>query len=1041
MSEYCPEFVGKVSRNRGMGASLFLAQTVLAVLAMPGSATGQLPVINPQGLVNAATGKSASSVPVAARGELVSIYGSNLSAIELSANSLPLTTKIAGSATQVWFSGVAAPLLYVSPTQINAQVPFEIPESSSVDVEVETDQGKSAPMQVTILTQDPGIFGTFRTGQRISSSNPIFAGDSITILVTGLGVVAPSVASGMPGPTNPLSLAAITPIVCVGDQIAQVTYAGLAPGFVGVYQINATVPVALLQPTTRVVVMPGLIPGVVGPPGPVGAQGSPGPPGTTGPAGPPGPPGLNWRGTWTPATPYVQNDAVEYNGSSYVCTQTGNIGHRPDLDTGAWDLLAFGSAVTGGGTAGSTGTPGPQGPTGPAGPAGSTGPAGQPGPVGATGPQGLTWQRTWSEATTYQQYDAVQFNGTSYISLQPNNTGHEPDTSPSYWDTLAQIGATGPAGATGAIGATGPTGSQGATGATGSTGPAGLQGQAGATGPTGPTGATGPQGQTGATGPTGATGAIGATGPTGSQGATGATGSTGPAGLQGPAGAAGATGPTGATGPQGITWQGPWNNNTPYAMNDAVQFNGTSYISLQSNNTGREPDANPSYWDLLAQTGAAGPTGATGAIGPAGPQGATGLTGSTGPAGPQGQAGAAGSTGPTGPTGPTGATGPQGLTWQGLYSSTATYAQNDAVEYNGASYISLQSSNTNHEPDNSSAFWSLLAEGVQPYSAVSHQWINAIGTNGAPTSTQPAFTDISGSVAPSQLPAPTSTTLGGVKSEPIVAHQWINGIDTTGTPSTSQPADADLSLSDISTNNVSTLAHGFAPKLPGSTVQWLRGDGAWANAPGRLVSFTVISASGTYTPPPTNVTAILVECVGGGGGGGGAAGGALSSAAGGSGGGGSYARKYINPISSPYTVTVGEGGPGGTGDVAGTGGGTTSFGAVFSCSGGSGGAGAAASTLAGSITLGGAGGAPLTSGDINAGGSPGGNGIALGGTTSASEPGGGSYYGGGAAGASNSDGNPASNYGAGGSGGSATTTTTRSGGSGSSGLLVIWEFQ
>jgi hypothetical protein len=224
----------------------------------------------------------------------------------------------------------------------------------------------------------------------------------------------------------------------------------------------------------------------------------------------------------------------------------------------------------------------------------------------------LTWQGTWSNATTYALNDAVQFNGTSYISTQAGNLNHEPDTSPTFWNTLAQ---------------------QGATGATGSTGP------------TGPTGATGAAGATGATGPTGATGA------------------TGPAG------------PVGPVGPQGLTWQGTWSNATTYALNDAVQFNGTSYISTQAGNLNHEPDTSPTFWNTLAQ------------------EGATGATGSTGPAGPTGATGAAGATGATGATGPTGPTGPQGLTWQGTWSNATTYAHNDAVQFNGTSYISNQAGN------------------------------------------------------------------------------------------------------------------------------------------------------------------------------------------------------------------------------------------------------------------------------------------------------------------------------------------------------------
>src|SRR5207248_660449 len=139
------------------------------------------------------------------------------------------------------------------------------------------------------------------------------------------------------------------------------------------------------------------------------------------------------------------------------------------------------------------------------------------------------------------------------------------------------------------------------------------------------------------------------------------------------------------------------------------------------------------------------------------------------------------------------------------------------------------------------------------------------------------------------------TTLGRVKSQTAILHQWINAIGTNGSPATAQPADSDLSVTDVATNNVSTSAHGFTPKAPNSTTTWLRGDATWANVPGRITSFSIVTATGvsTYTTP-VNITAILVECVAAGGGGGGAAGAVLSAGAGASGGSGSYARRYIS---------------------------------------------------------------------------------------------------------------------------------------------------
>lgn len=155
-------------------------------------------------------------------------------------------------------------------------------------------------------------------------------------------------------------------------------------------------------------------------------------------------------------------------------------------------------------------------------------------------------------------------------------------------------------------------------------------------GATGPTGATGPKGATGATGPTGPVGATGATGPTGPIGATGptgVTGATGPVGATGPTGPAGATGPTG---PQGVVWKGAWSGVTAYAVGEAVERNGSSYIAIKAG-TNKEPP-NAEYWELLA---AKGSTGATGPTGPTGVTGATGPTGVEGPAGPTGPEGPA----------------------------------------------------------------------------------------------------------------------------------------------------------------------------------------------------------------------------------------------------------------------------------------------------------------------------------------------------------------------------------------------------------------
>ena len=116
--------------------------------------------------------------------------------------------------------------------------------------------------------------------------------------------------------------------------------------------------------------------GATGPQGTTGSTGSQGVQGPAGVAGPVGPAGLNWQGTWVSGTPYIEDDAVSYNGASYFCILATSGTTAPDLDFTHWALLA---------SQGATGPQGVQGPTGSQGPAGPQGPQGIQGDPGVDG--------------------------------------------------------------------------------------------------------------------------------------------------------------------------------------------------------------------------------------------------------------------------------------------------------------------------------------------------------------------------------------------------------------------------------------------------------------------------------------------------------------------------------------------------------------------------------------------------------------------------------------------------------------------------------
>ncbi len=418
-----------------------------------------------------------------------------------------------------------------------------------------------------------------------------------------------------------------------------------------------------------------------------GPQGAAGPAGALGPIGPAG-----LQGEVGPAGPAGAAGPTGMQGPAGAQGLTGAAGAAGPA--GPQGLQGVAGEAGAQGIPGATGEQGSQGLTGPEGPA---------------GPVGMSFIGPYDSTMNYALGNGVLWQGAGWVSLIANNVGNTPSFSPADWAMFSAPGATGATGSTGATGAAGPAGANGlpgATGATGATGPQGMQGEVGPAGPEGVAGPTGMQGPAGAQGLTGATGAVGPAGPQGVQGVAGAagaqgipgtTGATGPQGATGATGAAGPTGPAGANGTNGLngtpglTWQGAWTSATSYAVNDAVSYGGTSYLSVVAGNLGQRPDLYPTAWSVLAQAGVAGATGATGA------------TGAAGTAGPQGPAGA------TGATGARGAAGAVGMNFRGPWSAAAEYAVNDAVTFAGSTYLA-QVAGSNAEPDLYPSEWAVLAQ-------------------------------------------------------------------------------------------------------------------------------------------------------------------------------------------------------------------------------------------------------------------------------------------------------------------------------------------
>lgn len=187
-------------------------------------------------VVNAATFVPGPLAP----GSLISIFGEGLAGRTAQAASLPLPTELGGVSVRI--NDVLAPLLFVSPGQLNLQVPWMLnPGPASVVVTV--DGAARAPISATVGTISPGVFVVVHAnGTLVTPDNPAVPGEVLVAYSNGLGPVTGSVVSGQASPLEPLARTTQAPAVTIGGSPAVVEFSGLTPGLVGLYQINLRLP-------------------------------------------------------------------------------------------------------------------------------------------------------------------------------------------------------------------------------------------------------------------------------------------------------------------------------------------------------------------------------------------------------------------------------------------------------------------------------------------------------------------------------------------------------------------------------------------------------------------------------------------------------------------------------------------------------------------------------------------------------------------------------------------------------------------------------
>jgi uncharacterized protein (TIGR03437 family) len=225
-----------------------------------------IPVVSPGGIVDGASFTAGKAV---APGSWISVFGTDLSDITQGNNGTdtafdncplcsvvnqPLPMGIDGTAFSFDASSLSLPARfnYVSPNQLNLQVPWELFGQTSATVKVMVNYTYGAEYTLALAEYSPGIFLIDSATQAaaaldqsynvISTSNPAAPGSTVQLFLNGLGPVSNTPADGAAAPVSPLSKTTTTPVITIGGQSAKVQFSGLAPNYASLYQVNFVVP-------------------------------------------------------------------------------------------------------------------------------------------------------------------------------------------------------------------------------------------------------------------------------------------------------------------------------------------------------------------------------------------------------------------------------------------------------------------------------------------------------------------------------------------------------------------------------------------------------------------------------------------------------------------------------------------------------------------------------------------------------------------------------------------------------------------------------
>jgi uncharacterized protein (TIGR03437 family) len=234
--------------------------SALASGTFTSTATSYSSLIAPVGTQFGAVSAASYTGPLAPNA-IISIFGTSLAATSVHASSLPLPISLGGvSVTVADRTGTQqqSPLFFVSPQQINAQIPNGL-AAGPATLSITTSSGAVVRRFVTLAGVAPGLFAANSTGAGPAAAYLVITHADLSqtselVAQCGAAGCTPVPLSlGSPTDTPALVLygtgirgAALSSVsVSIGAQNLSPFYAGAAPGFAGLDQVNVTLPKSL----------------------------------------------------------------------------------------------------------------------------------------------------------------------------------------------------------------------------------------------------------------------------------------------------------------------------------------------------------------------------------------------------------------------------------------------------------------------------------------------------------------------------------------------------------------------------------------------------------------------------------------------------------------------------------------------------------------------------------------------------------------------------------------------------------------------------